>query len=243
MRSLTNRWRAPATAALVAVAFASCTGNNQPSGPLKLETGASYRFDGWGTSLAWWANVIGAGGGWQPGDRDQVLRSLFGDPNHVGVTIAQQPIDPLGLNILRYNIGASPPAGAMSDLPANCRDFRPGAAVPSPVAAPDAPLDLENDARQIDVLREARKLIDASNAPNELTYLEAFANSPPWWLVDDHCPAGTPNAAPFATGGTASDQYARYLVEGLSAFHDQGVVFATIEPFNEPTNDKPGRSR
>lgn len=247
MMSLTKRLRRGCFlpwggAVLAAVALSACSGNEQAS-TLKLDTKASYRFDGWGTSLAWWANVVGSGGrnasGWQPGEDGQVLDALFGDPDHVGTGFAQQPVRPLGLNVLRYNIGASP-VGALADatppLPSDCRGFHAGGAVPSPVQAAGGPVDLTNDTRQVDVLLQAKKLIDASDGPGESTILEAFANAPPWWLTDDHCPAGTKDTTPFASHPEAVREYARYLVNVAAAFHDQGVDFATIEPFNEPND-------
>ena len=227
---------------LAAVALAGCGGNGQPS-PLKLDPKASYRFDGWGTSLAWWANAIGHGGpgtgGWQQGQDGQVLDALFGDPERVSTGFAQQPVHPLGLNVLRYNIGASP-AGALGDatprLPSDCQGFRAKGAVPSPVQGAGQPVDLSNDARQVDILLGAKRLIDASNGSGESTILEAFANSPPWWLTGDNCPAGIKGTAPFVGHPEAVGEYARYLVEVVSAFHDKGVDFATIEPFNEPND-------
>ncbi len=67
--------------------------------------------DGWGTSLAWWANMMGAyAPGGQPGQMDpqrlkdgqavydEVMGLLFTHGDHNGTRA-------LGLNITRYNIG------------------------------------------------------------------------------------------------------------------------------------------
>jgi O-glycosyl hydrolase len=48
-------------------------------------------FEGWGTSLAWWANVLG---GWSDANRNAIADLVFSSSG-------------LGLNIVRYNIGGS----------------------------------------------------------------------------------------------------------------------------------------
>jgi O-glycosyl hydrolase len=48
-------------------------------------------FEGWGTSLAWWANVTG---GWSDGKRNELADLIFSASG-------------LGMNIVRYNIGGS----------------------------------------------------------------------------------------------------------------------------------------
>ncbi|QGQ96573.1 hypothetical protein EHS13_17655 [Paenibacillus psychroresistens] len=50
------------------------------------------KWEGWGVSLAWWANVIGQ---WNNANRNAIIDLAFGDPS-----------TSLGLNIARYNIGA-----------------------------------------------------------------------------------------------------------------------------------------
>jgi hypothetical protein len=227
------------------------------AGPMKLDTGGAYRFDGWGVSLAWWANVIGSGplaadgsGSWSRSERDKVLSTLFGDPAQPGPTLAGQGTNPLGLNIVRYNIGASPVVltHASPSLPADCRSFRAGGAVPSLTQASSEPPDpspQSPDLRQIDVLRDAKSLIDRSNVPGENTLIEAFANSPPWFLTSDNCPAGSRgSSSPF--GGSIADAaegYAVYLLSVASAFHGAGIDFHTLEPFNEPDERDWGKCR
>ena len=56
---------------------------------VEVTTQSAYRFQGWGTSLAWWANVVG---GWQ--SSKQVEEALFGLPDH------EHP-HRLGLNVIR----------------------------------------------------------------------------------------------------------------------------------------------
>ena len=65
--------------------------------------------EGWGTSLAWWASVIG---GWSEATRNAIADLVF------------NPLGGLGLNVVRYNIGGG-------DDPRH-NHMRPGAAVPGP---------------------------------------------------------------------------------------------------------------
>src|SRR6266511_2792714 len=76
-------------------------------------------FQGWGTSLAWWANVVG---GWSSmGDIDE---ELFGLPDR------RHP-HRLGLNVVRYDIGASPVVWCRDSTGADCAAApEPGRALP-----------------------------------------------------------------------------------------------------------------
>jgi hypothetical protein len=108
----------------------------------------------------------------------------------------QEPNDPelprLGLTVVRYNLGASPTDSSV--LPAFCPSLRPGAAVPSPAQTPfpagqfdPASLNLNADQRQIQILKQARDFIAQTS---ERPTLEAFANSPPWWMNVNQCASG-----------------------------------------------------
>ena len=240
-------------AAFLTAEFAAC-GSSGPT-QLTLDAHAKYRFDGWGVSLAWWAEVIGAGEPrlagqqWPNAERDRVLKALFDAPDQGTASFAGQEVHPLGLNVIRYNIGASPagtrdPAtagtgesaevvrvGGGVSLPPDCRTFRAGGAVPSPQQGKSAPVDTGIDGRQRDVLAHAVQLAQGVGP----TQLEAFANSPPWWLTANGCPAGNARKRDDPLSSSAEiDTYARYLLDVVSAFHDQGIDFQSLEPFNEP---------
>jgi hypothetical protein len=256
---------------------AACGGGGPPQpGPppqalpavLTLDTAAAYPWQGWGTSLAWWANTVGdasaspgaptataatpaarpgscpgtAGrtevcdAGWPAAARAQVLTDLFGNPQP---TASGKAVDPLGLNVLRYNLGASP--WDLSTLPSSCGGgpeaplgdngttdrFGYGKAVPAVEQGPGAPIELNWDAAQLSVLRAATA--DIRQQASALPVLQAFANSPPWWMLADQCPAG---------GGADSrvdpTRYADYLASVLGQYQRAGIDFSTVEPFNEP---------
>ncbi len=80
---------------------------------------------GWGTSLCWWATVVG---GWEEGARTAVADLLF------------DPVKGLGLNLVRYNIGGG-------DAPGHAH-MREGGAVPGYRPTADGPYDWSADANQ-----------------------------------------------------------------------------------------------
>lgn len=209
---------------------------------VEITTQGAYRFEGWGTSLAWWANVVG---GWQSAGR--VEDAVFGRPDRA------HP-DRLGLNVIRYDVGASPvlwcpPTGPSADCGATpspqrslpvadanrvvtCPTFGPGRAVPA-LAGPGETPDPARDRNQVGVLRAALE-----RAPRTSFALEAFANSPPWWLTVSGCPQGNPDATDARDNLASANYgaYANYLAEVLHAFGQQGIVFDTLDPLNEPEN-------
>lgn len=213
------------------------------AGAVEVTAQAAYRFQGWGTSLAWWANVVG---GWR--SAKQIDDALFGLPDR------EHP-DRLGLNVVRYDIGASPvlwcppdpqPSGCVTEpsrqrslpvadlslLPA-CRTFRAGAAIPTPVSGPGEQPDIANDRNQVAVLRAA-----LARQPRGSFVLEAFANSPPWWMTVSGCPQGNPEATDPRDNLSAGSYvaYGEYLASVLAAFRERGIAFDTVAPLNEPEN-------
>jgi hypothetical protein len=243
-----NRWilTLSLAAALLPVMSGTATAGSplpDSAGAVQLTSLGAYRFQGWGTSLAWWANVVG---GWR--SANQIDDALFGLPDR------EHP-DRLGLNVLRYNIGASPvlwcgpdaqPAGCAAEpspqrnLPVadlgrvpQCRTFGAGRAIPTPVDGPGTRPELANDPNQVAVLRAA-----LTRQPRGAFVLEAFANSAPWWMTVSGCPQGNPDATD-ARDNLSPDSYgayAEYLSSVLASFRERGVAFDTVDPLNEPEN-------
>jgi O-glycosyl hydrolase len=197
----------------------------QPADTVSVNANHAYGFQGWGTSLAWWAEVLGGDGpsipGWSTPDRAAAESRLFGAPASGG----------LGLTIARYNIGASPLPGAVGGCPSNT-SFRPGGLVPSPQQSAGATPDIGHDPGQLGVLQDA--ITDIRNA-NGIPVVEAFANSPPWWMTSNKCQIGA--GGPLITDNLPSSQYqayASYLAGVVRSFASHGIAINTIEPFNEP---------
>lgn len=149
------------TAFLAGLLLAACSSVSKPGpdlsssvGALNVSTSPSNvdpntvyvsGFDGWGTSLAWFGNVVG---GWSDTNRNAVADLIFGQNN-------------LNFNIVRYNIGASP-------VPDNA-NLGAGHAIPAFLTASDV-YDWSNDANQRWMLQAAKSrganLFEAfSNSP------------------------------------------------------------------------------
>lgn len=195
--------------------------NNPTPTIVKLDPTTSYTFEGWGTSLAWWAEVVG---GWPKGKdtpRDRLENALFtlGDNNHPG----------LGLNIVRYNFGANTPDYQCS------KGFRPGGSIDSFEPA-DGQWAWGNDSAQVGMLQ------DAAQAPRGANLFEGFANSAPaWMLTKPNCTKGNGGSDNLnkdmdpVTGASYEQDYAIYLATIFHYFHDHlHIPFHTIDPFNEP---------
>jgi hypothetical protein len=162
-------------------------------------------FRGWGTSLAWWARGIGD---WPDDTLDRVVK------------LVTDPRDGLGLNVFRYNIGGG-------DDPSH-HHMRRWGDVPGFKASDEAPYDWTADAAQRRVLL---KLIKASSDP---PIVEAFSNSPPWWMTISRCSAGAAGGGPNLAKKDES-AFVGYLADVVQHYRDQwGVTFGSLSPMNEP---------
>ena len=169
----------------------------------------SQPWEGWGTSLAWWAHVVG---GFPEPIRTEYMDKAF------------DPVKGLGLNVIRYNIGGGEnPA----HLPPNKQFLSFRAAVPGFSPQPGV-WDWSADANQRYVLKAA-----IQRGANQL---EAFSNSPPWWATVSGSVTGGVNGADNMKPGM-EDAFGDYLATVVKHFHDDwGVTFRIVEPLNEPTN-------
>ncbi|MBW8860555.1 MAG: glycosyl hydrolase, partial [Caulobacter sp.] len=182
---------------------------------------AGPAFEGWGTALAWFANVTG---GWPEAERRR-LADLFYGPGGLGWTIG------------RYNIGGGARPGDPSYL-------RTGAAVPGfwrqPAGAEgqdwwrpedEAMWDWSADANQ-------RWWLDAIRARVDRPILEAFSNSPPWFMTVSGKVSGAVKGTDDNLRPGLEPLFAAYLarvVDELQRRH--GVAFRTLSPVNEPNTD------
>lgn len=196
---------------------------------------ASAPFEGWGTSLVWFANATGN----YPADvRQKLFDAVFGQ-------------DGLNLNVARYNIGG----GNATDVPSY---LRPGGAVPGfwnpNLPATDAQgaitstyADRErykaawnpDDPTHYDFSADSaqRWWIDALK--DKVTHWEAFSNSPPYFLTQSGFVSGGINNATSEQLATADmDKFAGYLTTVVDELEKQhGIAFDTIDPFNEPNTN------
>jgi O-glycosyl hydrolase len=161
-------------------------------------------FEGWGSSLAWWGNILG---GWSTTNRNAIADLIFGSSN-------------LNLNILRYNIGGSPSPNTFGNL-------QLGKAVPSYLTAPGV-YNWNLDANQRAMLSTAMS--------RGVNIVEAFSNSPPWFMTISGNPAGGTSCGDNLQS-SQFDAFADYLTEVVEHFRDSwGVTFRTLAPLNEPNS-------
>jgi O-glycosyl hydrolase len=126
----------------------------------------------------------------------------------------------LGLNVVRYNIGG----GENPDR--HTLEFR--AAVPGFEPAPGR-WDWSADANQRWVL--------AAAIHRGADRLQAFSNSPPWWMTRSGTVAGGKGGGENLRPESFAP-FADYLATVVQHFHDQwGVTFGTLEPVNEPCSN------
>jgi len=173
-------------------------------------------FEGWGTSLAWWANAVGR---WPLLRREAVVRRLFSLEN-----------GGLGLNVVRFNAGG----GENPGIPVT---MEPRAVMEGYRGAPDVELDATADPGQRAILREAARAVAEDGG--ELV-VEVFGNSPPWWATLSGSvtgsSAGRNRPAPNLDPVFARD-YLRYLHDVAELIErDAGVRVNSLSPFNEPTS-------
>jgi O-glycosyl hydrolase len=164
------------------------------------------QFKGWGTSLAWWANVSGT---WSdPEEFESLMDAVF--DHETG----------LGLTIVRLNIGA----GQNPDLPPGY--MTPGRLMPSYKDGPDEEYDFLADRAQQRVLLEG--------VSRGVRYVEANGNSPPWWMTITQDASGNPNGENLSP--SRYDEYCEYLADVALWYRDTlGVEFSSITPLNEPS--------
>nr|WSY54615.1 beta-1,6-galactanase [Streptomyces sp. NBC_00886] len=202
---------------------ALATGTARADATIAVNPATKYgTWEGWGTSLAWWANVFGA--------RDDFADIFFTTKS---TTYNGKSLPGLGMNIARYNLGAcswNTVSGESMVASANIPAFKQIEGYWQDWNNEDptsSAWDWTADATQRAMLVKAT----ARGATTEL-----FANSPMWWMCSNHNPSGA------AGGGNNLQtwnyrQHASHLAAvALYAKNNWGVNFATVEAFNEPSS-------
>ena len=180
-------------------------------------------FEGWGTSLCWWANRVGYS------DRlaDAAVDAFF-DPDRG-----------LGLNIARYNIGGG-------DDPSHRHITRSDSNMPGfaqPVRDTDGAFEVDDDGIVLyrydwDRDRNQMNVLKKILARNPDTLVEAFSNSPPYFMTWSGCSGGGSGAH---KDNNLRPEYvpvfAEFLADVVKHFRDDlHINLNSIEPFNEPSS-------
>ena len=182
-------------------------------------------WEGWGVSLSWWAAVHG--------DRDDLADALF--TTHP-VSVGGETLPGLGLNIVRYNAGASSwnkiGDRKMVESKAITRSRQiEGFWLDGKNADPASTAwDWSVDAKQRAMLVKAKQ-----RGANKF---ELFSNSPMWWMTKNDNPSGGPKSSDDNLAPGQERNFAIYLATIARRSADQwGVPFTTVSPFNEPRSD------
>ncbi|MGP4047938.1 RICIN domain-containing protein [Streptomyces sp. 2A115] len=179
------------------------------------------RFEGWGTSLVWFANATGD---YPKEIREKLADLLFGD-------------DGLALNIARYNIGG----GNAPDV----KDYlRAGGAVEGWWKAPAGTTREDTDWWSAEDKADWNPNADATQRwwvdriKKDITHWETFSNSPPWFMTESGYVSGGFDSKTDQLKTESVDDFAAYLTgatERLEKAHR--IKVDTVDPFNEPNTD------
>ena len=180
-------------------------------------------WEGWGTSLCWWAKVFG--------DRDDIADLLF---TTRAVKFGDELLPGLGLTVARYNAGAcsgDEVDGRRMVVSKTIRPFRQIEAFWLDGKNPDPASSSWNwnvDAKQRAMLKKARD--------RGADRFELFSNSPPWWMCANRNPSGAAKADQENLPPERHADFAHYLAAVARRARDQwGVAFTSVDPFNEPS--------
>ncbi|MDR7382497.1 RICIN domain-containing protein [Promicromonospora iranensis] len=182
---------------------------------------AGEPFEGWGTSLVWFANATG---GYSDEVRNELADMLFGENG-------------MNLNIARYNIGG----GNAPDVP----DYlRAGADVEGWWKAPEG--TTREDVDWWDPANPGHWNPDADatqrwwvdRIKDDITHWETFSNSPPWFQTVSGYVSGGFDANTDQLKPESVEDFAAYVVGATERLEDaHGIDVDTIDPFNEPNTN------
>ncbi|MFI0773548.1 RICIN domain-containing protein [Streptomyces sp. NPDC021212] len=179
------------------------------------------RFEGWGTSLVWFANATGD---YPKEIREKLARLLFGDSG-------------LALNIARYNIGG----GNAPDV----KDYlRAGGAVEGWWKAPAGTTREDTDWWSADDKADWNPDADATQRwwvdriRGDIDHWETFSNSPPWFMTKSGYVSGGFNATDDQLKPESVGDFAAYLAGATKRLEKaHGIKVDTVDPFNEPNTN------
>lgn len=192
-------------------------------------------FQGWGTSLCWWANRVGY---------DETLTSQAAELFYNADT-------GLGMSIGRYNIGGGDDLTTHESHITRSDSVVPGYAVDiTRISSEDEAqgydqydlecgyawnYDWDADANQLNVLQAA-----AAEAGEDFI-AETFSNSPPAFMTNSGCSSGGVDGAENLRTDCYT-AFAKYLTDVTKHLVDMGIPVESMEGMNEPDNGWPAYS-
>ena len=168
-------------------------------------------FQGWGTSLCWWANRIG----YSPVLTKKAAELFYSEKG-------------LNLNIMRYNIGGG-------DNPKHKHIKRTDSMVPGWLyfnkETNEYQYDYSADINQLNVLKAC---YDATKHP----YVEVFSNSPPYFMTKSGCSSGGRNPKKDNLKEDCYSAFAEYLAHVTEYINNKlNITVSSVSPMNEPNTD------
>lgn len=178
--------------------------------PANMSTTNNGVFQGWGTSLCWWANRMG----YSDELAQQSADLFFGE-------------DGLRFNIMRYNIGGGD--DSTHDHITRTDSVMPGWLVYNE-ATGQYEYDYDADFNQLNVLKRAVK------AAGDDVYVELFSNSPPYFMTESGCSSGNVSGYSNNLKPEYVDAFAEYLANVAAYINNElGIKVSSISPMNEPS--------
>ncbi len=180
--------------------------------PLNMGTNNGGVFEGWGTSLCWWANRVG----YSDSLSQQAADLFFGE-------------DGLRLNIMRYNIGGG-------DDPTHTHITRTDSDVPGWLVWDENKneyvYNYNADAGQLNVLARCVE------AAGDEALVEVFSNSPPYFMTVSGCSSGGFDPNKNNLKDDSYEEFAEYLVHVTNYIQTElGIEVASLSPMNEPNTN------
>lgn len=178
---------------------------------LKKSSLAPRPFEGWGTSLCWWAHRLG-----YDDELAQKSADLFYSEKG------------LALNIMRYNIGGG-------DNPTHNHIRRTDSKIPGWVKLDEKgekSFTPEADKNQLNVL------IKCIEAAGKEAFVEAFSNSPPYFMTVSGCSSGSSDAVSDNLKKECVTEFAEYLADVCVHLESKmGITVNSLAAMNEPNTD------
>ncbi len=169
-------------------------------------------FEGWGTSLCWWAHRIGY---------SDVLTGKSAD-----IFFGESG---LNLNIMRYNIGGG-------DDPTHAHIKRTDSKVPGWLKydkdKDEYIYDYNADRNQLNVLKAAYKKAGKD------AFVEVFSNSPPYFMTKSGCSSGNFNPNENNLKEECYKDFAEYIADVTEYINNVlNIKVSSVSPMNEPNTD------
>lgn len=199
--------------------------NNRKTNYVMIDPSIQYqKFEGWGTSLCWWANMVGDWDMTDPNDTEgrtkrEVLSELIFDEDKG-----------LGINIVRYNIGGGDNPNK-EEHPEHLARIEGN--VPGYKETADSEYNWEADKAQLGILEDAKNIVG-----NEELQVEVFSNSPPWYMTQSGCNTGNFDASKDNLRADQYEEFAQYLSDVTEYINNEKEIEVDyLEPVNEPASD------